>query len=39
VESGPALELLSKLIGPIEDALVPIMSGLVAATGWLSLPS
>jgi GMP synthase-like glutamine amidotransferase len=39
VESGPPLELLSKLIGPIEDALVPIMSGLVAATGWLSLPS
>jgi len=38
-DAGQTLEQLTKLIGPIEDALVPIMSGLVAATGWLSMPS
>jgi GMP synthase-like glutamine amidotransferase len=34
-DPGPALEALTRLIGPIEDALVPIMTGLVQATGWM----
>ncbi len=32
---GPSLDALTRLIGPIEDALVPIMTGLVRAAGWM----
>jgi GMP synthase-like glutamine amidotransferase len=35
-ESGPGLERLLTLGQGIEDALVPIMSGLVQLTGWMS---
>ncbi|MGB0085465.1 MAG: hypothetical protein WBP94_08860 [Rhodomicrobiaceae bacterium] len=34
-DPGPALDALTRLIGPIEDALVPIMTGLVRAAGWM----
>ncbi len=34
-DPGPALDALTQFIGPIEDALVPIMTGLVQATGWM----
>lgn len=35
ISSGPELDAFSRLIGPIEDALVPIMTGLVRAAGWM----
>jgi GMP synthase-like glutamine amidotransferase len=34
-DPGPQLAALTDLIGPIEDALVPIMTGLVRAAGWM----
>ncbi len=35
VGTGPALERLAGLAGEIENALVPIMTGLIQATGWM----
>ena len=34
-DAGPGLDALARCVGQIEDALVPIMAGLVAATGWM----
>jgi GMP synthase-like glutamine amidotransferase len=34
-ETGPGLDRLAKLSHAIEDALVPIMTGLVQAGGWM----
>ncbi len=34
-DTGPALDRLTGLASAIEDALVPIMTGLIQATGWM----
>lgn len=34
-DTGAALDCLARLASDIEDALVPIMTGLVQATGWM----
>jgi GMP synthase-like glutamine amidotransferase len=36
LDPGPGLERLSTLGQGLEDALVPIMSGLVQLTGWMN---
>jgi hypothetical protein len=35
-DTGDGLAKLSALGPAIDDALVPIMAGLIAATGWMS---
>ncbi len=35
-DAAGKLEAVSQLASPIEDALVPIMAGLVGATGWMA---
>ncbi len=34
-DTGPGLDRLAGLATAIEDALVPIMTGLIQATGWM----
>jgi hypothetical protein len=34
--TGDALAELATRAGAIDDALVPIMAGLIAATGWMA---
>lgn len=34
-DTGPSLDRLAGLASEIEDALVPIMTGLIQATGWM----
>ena len=34
-DTGPSLDRLAGLASAIEDALVPIMTGLIQATGWM----
>ena len=38
-ELGPALDKLRAVQRSIEDALVPIMTGLVQLTGWIRVPA
>jgi hypothetical protein len=38
-DAGPALEKLRLAQRPMEDALVPIMTGLVQLTGWMQGPT